>query len=67
MYVDLAKKGDVFDKPYIIEGLLIMIRVLYDRVPIFCKEMAKVVETLKRVSSLHGNKYILPEISKHNK
>lgn len=67
MYVDLASKGDVLNKPNIIEDLLMMIRVLYDRVPLTCKEMGDVVETLKRVYSLHGNKYVLPTIQTHDK
>ncbi|XP_032670457.1 SET and MYND domain-containing protein 4 isoform X2 [Odontomachus brunneus] len=62
-YVNLAEKGDVLNKPYIIEDLLMMIRVLYDRVPIACKEMGEVVETLKRVNGLHGNKCVSVEIS----
>lgn len=67
IYVDLAEKGDVLNNPYIIEDLLMMVRVLYNRVPIFCQEMSAVVETLKRVYFLHGNTFILPVIHKHDK
>ncbi|EFN81718.1 SET and MYND domain-containing protein 4 [Harpegnathos saltator] len=60
-YIDMARKADVLGKPYIIEDLLTMIRVMYDRVPIACQEMGNVVETLKRVFALHGNTFILPQ------
>ncbi|XP_014486634.1 PREDICTED: SET and MYND domain-containing protein 4-like [Dinoponera quadriceps] len=66
IYVDLARKGDVMDKPYIIEDLLMMIRVMYKRVPVACKEMGDVVETLKRVHALYGNRFILPKIQKRD-
>ncbi|XP_014487894.1 PREDICTED: uncharacterized protein LOC106751508 [Dinoponera quadriceps] len=66
IYVDLARKGDVMDKPYIMEDLFMMIRVMYNRVPIACKEMVDVVETLTRVYHLNGNRLILPKIQNRN-
>lgn len=65
---NLVKAGDVLDKPYIIEDLLGMIRMLYNRVPFACQELIAIVETLRRVYELHGNKVVLPAIEKtHNK
>ncbi|EFN81720.1 Putative SET domain-containing protein L678 [Harpegnathos saltator] len=60
-YLNMVEEGDVLDKPYIIEDLLTMIRVMYDRVPIACQEMSNVVKTLKQVYALlYGNSFILP-------
>ncbi|XP_029168935.1 SET and MYND domain-containing protein 4-like [Nylanderia fulva] len=61
-YVDIATEGNVQDKPYIIEDLLKMLQILYDYVPMPCHEMSNVVETLKRVYDLNGNRFIIPQI-----
>lgn len=60
-YVDLATEGDVLDKPYIIDDLFNMIRILYTHSRMPNEEMNNVVETLKRVYSLHGNTFQIPK------
>lgn len=62
MYIDIATEGNVLDKPYIIDDLLRMIQVLYGLLPMPYEEMSNVVETLKRVYNLHGNKFEIPEL-----
>ncbi|XP_050450117.1 SET and MYND domain-containing protein 4-like isoform X2 [Cataglyphis hispanica] len=47
-YVDLATEDNVQDKPYIIEDLLKMIKILHNCAPMPCEEMNNVIETLKR-------------------
>ena len=54
-YVDLAKTGNVTDKPHIIDDLLQMIKVMYHLVPMPCEEILKVGDLLKRVYALYGN------------
>ncbi|KAK2577172.1 hypothetical protein KPH14_003329 [Odynerus spinipes] len=61
-YVTLATEGDVLDKPHIVQDLLKMIQVLYDHAPMPCKEMCDVIETLKRVYGLNGNRFDKPVI-----
>lgn len=61
-YVSLATVDEVHDKPHIIRDLLKMVQVLYDHAPIPCKEMNEVVETIKRVYSLSGNRFDLPVV-----
>lgn len=63
---DLAMTGDVFDKPYLFEDMCMAIRVLYNRVPIACREFNLVVETLKRVYEYHGNNFVMPTIRIHD-
>ncbi|XP_035731524.1 SET and MYND domain-containing protein 4-like [Vespa mandarinia] len=63
-YVCLATVGEVHDNfSYIIQDLLKMIQILYDHAPMPCREMNKVVETVKRVYSLSGNRFDLPVIT----
>ncbi|CAL7933351.1 unnamed protein product [Xylocopa violacea] len=54
-YVDIATEGNILDEN-IVDGLLKMIEVLYDLVPMPCEEMNDVVETLRRVYDLSGNR-----------
>ena len=61
-YVDLATKGNITDKPHIVDDLLQMITVIYNLVPMPCEEMNNVVETLKRVYDLYGNKREIPKL-----
>ncbi|KAF7411682.1 hypothetical protein HZH66_000578 [Vespula vulgaris] len=61
-YVSLATMDEVHDKPHIIRDLLKMVQVLYDHAPMPCKEMNEVVETIKRVYCLSGNRFDLPVI-----
>ncbi|XP_024877449.1 SET and MYND domain-containing protein 4-like [Temnothorax curvispinosus] len=67
IYVDLATKGKVHDKSYIIEDLLKMVRVLHNCAPMPCHEMSNVIETLKRVYDLYGNIYEIPQVRTHRK
>lgn len=60
-YVNLAMAGNVLGK-HVIEDLLKMIKVLHERVPMPCEEMSHVVETLKRVYALNGNRYDVPRL-----
>ncbi|PBC27785.1 SET and MYND domain-containing protein 4 [Apis cerana] len=60
-YVDIATEGNISDK-HIIDDLLKMIEVLYDLVPMPCEEMNNVVETLKRVYDLNGNRFEIPDL-----
>jgi len=66
IYVDLATKGNVQGKSYIIKDLLKMIQVLHDCAPMPCEEMSNVIETLKRVYDLtmNGNMYEIPQLRK---
>ncbi|XP_043785490.1 SET and MYND domain-containing protein 4-like isoform X1 [Apis laboriosa] len=59
-YVDIATEGNISDK-HIVDDLLKMIEVLYDLVPMPCEEMNNVVETLKRVYDLNGNRFEIPD------
>ncbi|XP_076242049.1 protein-lysine N-methyltransferase SMYD4 isoform X2 [Calliopsis andreniformis] len=61
-YVNIAAEGKVSDKPYIRDDLLKMINVLYKLAPMPCEELNNVVETLKRVYDLSGNKFEIPEL-----
>lgn len=61
-YVDLAAEGNVQDKPYIIEDLLKMVQILHKYVPKPCEEMSNVIETLKRIYDLNGNRFQIPKI-----
>ncbi|OAD46876.1 hypothetical protein WN48_00001 [Eufriesea mexicana] len=47
---------------HIIDNLLTMVKVLYDLVPMPCEEMNNVIETLKRVYGLNGNRFEIPSI-----
>lgn len=60
--MSLATVGEVHDIPNIIQDLLKMIQVLYDHAPMPCVEMSDVVETVKRMYSLNGNRFDLPVI-----
>ena len=64
MYVDQATEGNVQDKPYIIDDLVKMVQILYDCVPMPCEEMSNIIETLKRVYDLNGNRFEIPKIYK---
>ncbi|XP_012218399.1 SET and MYND domain-containing protein 4 [Linepithema humile] len=67
MYVDLATEGNVQGKFYIIEDLVKMVQTLYDCAPMPCEEMNNVVETLKRVYGLNGNRFEIPKIWTYKK
>ncbi|XP_012343645.2 SET and MYND domain-containing protein 4 isoform X2 [Apis florea] len=60
-YVDIATEGNISDK-HIVDDLLRMIEVLYDLVSMPCEEMNNVVETLKRVYDLNGNRFEIPDL-----
>lgn len=60
-YVDIATEGNISDK-HIVDDLLKMIEVLYELVPMPSTEMNDVVETLKRVYDLNGNRFEIPEL-----
>lgn len=60
-YVNIATGGNISDK-HIVDDLLKMIEVLYELVPMPCIEMNNVVETLKRVYDLNGNRFEIPEL-----
>ncbi|XP_071870834.1 SET and MYND domain-containing protein 4 [Bombus fervidus] len=60
-YVNIATEGNISDK-HIVDDLLKMIEVLYELVPMPCEEMNHVVETLKRVYDLNGNRLEIPEL-----
>lgn len=66
-YVDLATEDNVRDKPYIIEDLLKMIQILHNCAPMPCEEMSNVIETLKRVYDLNGNRFEIPQIWTYQK
>lgn len=67
IYVDLATEGNVQDKPYIIEDLVKMVQILHNYVPMPCEEMSNVIETLKRVYDLNGNRFEIPQIWSYQK
>lgn len=60
-YVDIATEGNISDK-HILNDLLKMIEVLFELAPMPCKEMNNVVETLKRVYDLNGNRFEIPQL-----
>jgi hypothetical protein len=66
-YFDLAADNNMQDKPYIIKDLLKMIQVLHDYVPMPCEEMSNVIETLKRVYDLSGNRFEIPQLWPYQK
>ncbi|RLU24101.1 hypothetical protein DMN91_004310 [Ooceraea biroi] len=66
-YVDLAKNDDIQDKSYIIEDLVKMVQVLHDHAPMPCEEMSNVIETLKRVYDLNGNRFEIPKVWTYQK
>lgn len=55
-YYALATRGDVEDKPEIIENLGNMLKILYKHVNLPCTEVNNVVEIWKKVYSLLGNR-----------
>ncbi|KAF7417970.1 hypothetical protein HZH68_000623 [Vespula germanica] len=61
-YISLAITDKMDDKEHIIQELLQMIQVLHDHIPMPTREINDVVETLKRVYCLTGNKFVLPKI-----
>ena len=61
-YMSLAAKGKVSDKPRMINGLTSMIEVLLKYVSLPCGEVNNVVETLKRVFALNGNRFEIPDL-----
>jgi len=67
IYFTLAADNNIQDKSYIIEELLKMIQVLYDHVPMPCEEMNNVIETLKRVYDLSGNRFEIPQLWTYQK
>lgn len=63
-YVELATQGKVSDKPYMISDLTRMIEVLLKYVTLPCVEVNNVVETLKRVFALNGNRFEIPDLKR---
>lgn len=61
-YVNFATDGKIFDKPYILNDLIKMIKILIKYVSLPCVEVNNVVETLKRVFALNGNRFEVPSI-----
>ncbi|XP_057322013.1 SET and MYND domain-containing protein 4-like [Microplitis mediator] len=55
-YYTLASRGDVEDKPEIITDLCKMLKILYKYVDLPCTEVNNVMEILKKVYSLLGNR-----------
>ncbi|CAG5092316.1 Similar to SMYD4: SET and MYND domain-containing protein 4 (Pongo abelii) [Cotesia congregata] len=55
-YYALATRGDVEDKPEMIENLGKMLKILYKHVNLPCTEVNNVVEIWKKVYSLLGNR-----------
>lgn len=60
-YFNIATEGNISDK-HIVDDLLKMIEVLHELVPMPCKEMNDVVEILKCVYNLNGNRFEIPEL-----
>ncbi|XP_043482677.1 SET and MYND domain-containing protein 4-like [Leptopilina heterotoma] len=61
-YVKFATDGKIDDKPYILNDLIKMIKVLMTYVTLPCVEVNNVVETLKRVFDLNGNRFEVPSL-----
>nr|XP_050853770.1 SET and MYND domain-containing protein 4-like isoform X2 [Vespula vulgaris] len=61
-YMSLAIMDEVDNKEHIIKELSKMIQVIHDHVSIPSKEINDIVETLKRMLCLTGNKFVLPKI-----
>ncbi|XP_015595631.1 SET and MYND domain-containing protein 4 [Cephus cinctus] len=59
-YIDRVTDGNIDDKN-MLPDLLKMIEVLAENVPMPCKDMSEVVETVKRVYALTGNKFDVPK------
>ncbi|XP_031832591.1 protein-lysine N-methyltransferase SMYD4 [Nomia melanderi] len=61
-YVDIVTEGNTADKPYILNDLLKMIKILHKLVPTPCLEMLNVRETLKQVYCSQGNIFEIPKL-----
>lgn len=61
-YVDLATEDNVEDKALVLKDLYTMVQVLHDNVPMPCQEMDNVIETLKRIYDLSGNRFEIPQV-----
>ncbi|XP_043682163.1 SET and MYND domain-containing protein 4-like [Vespula pensylvanica] len=61
-YASLAMMDKVKNKEFMIQELSKMIQILHDHVSTPSKEINEVVEILKRIYGLIGNKFVLPKI-----
>lgn len=63
-YVKFATEGKISDKPHLMDDLIKMIKILMKYVNLPCMEVNNVVETLKRVFALNGNRFEVPSLKK---
>lgn len=60
-YIDLAQDGNIESDPNMLSNLFKMVQLLYELVEKPCVELNNVVETVKHVYSLQGNRFDLPD------
>lgn len=62
--MDYAANDEIENKPYLIEDLSRMLITLIKYVPLPCREVNNIVETLKRIIALtYGNKFEMPKLN----
>ncbi|XP_046483221.1 SET and MYND domain-containing protein 4-like isoform X1 [Neodiprion pinetum] len=60
-YIELAYDGKIENDPNMLQNLVKMIELLFDLVERPCIEINNVVETVKRVYALQGNRFDVPD------
>lgn len=53
---------DVIEKPDMIQDLFTMLQILYDHVPLPCKDICHIIENIKCIYSLHGYTMEIPVV-----
>ncbi|XP_012277849.1 SET and MYND domain-containing protein 4-like [Orussus abietinus] len=61
-YMELATEGDIETEPNMLKNMFKMIEFLFENVPLPFVEINNIIETIKRVESLHGNTFLMPKI-----
>ncbi|XP_043265685.1 SET and MYND domain-containing protein 4-like [Colletes gigas] len=61
-YKENAKKGIIFDKSDIVDDAIRMIKLFYYQTPKPCLELTQLIEELKSIVYLTGNKFEIPRL-----
>lgn len=60
--LDILLKNDNINRHNTTSDLIKNLKVLYDCVPMPCKEMSRAMEGLKKVYEMNGNRYVMPKL-----
>lgn len=66
IYRELIDKGNMDDKPDLINELFKMVQVLHNYASMPCKETTSVIKLLRSAHLLTGNRFKLPQKRKFN-